>query len=122
MLTFSRPWGFATRRMARPAFGVDSRRPVFVVGNEAADVDSLVSASLGPRSTQGSITFQKASLWTGRVPQLVEFLWPVASLLQERNAVCEADTSALLRGAHARAKYFSHNASGNHSVPIDETK
>lgn len=31
-------------RMARPAFGVDSRRPVFVVGNEAADVDSLVSA------------------------------------------------------------------------------
>ena len=26
-----------------------SRRPVFVVGNEAADVDSLVSASPGPK-------------------------------------------------------------------------
>ena len=60
MWIFFRPWAFATRRMARPAFGVDSRRPVFVVGNEAADVDSLVSASLGPPHTK--LTFQKASL------------------------------------------------------------
>ena len=37
------------RRMASPAaFRFDtSKRPVFVVGNEAADVDSLVSAPLG---------------------------------------------------------------------------